>query len=152
VAIGQRSVYPYYTDSGTPISDDITFNVYASVTIQTDIDHLSALVSALAEAGFGFESVYIDPYYSAAILREAGITDGGEEVSTENPITIAVTLSTEPAVLTEAIAEYEEKYRTLLSVLEQVNIPEDRYSRATLASTRCITAQTKPPTTTHTPR
>jgi uncharacterized protein YggE len=127
VSVGQRNVYPYYSGYGTPVSDDLTFNVYASTTIQTDIDHLADLVSALADAGFGFESVYIDPYYSVQILREAGITDeGGEEVSIENPITIGVTLSTEPAVLTEAIAEYEQKYRTLLSVLEDVGIPEDQ--------------------------
>lgn len=129
VAIGSRSVYPYYSGYGTPVNDDVTFNVYASVAIQTNIDQLSDLVSALAEAGFGFESVYIDPYYSAAILSEAGITEGDvaeEEVSTENPITIGVSLNTEPAVLTEAIDEYEQKYRDLLAVLEGLGISEDR--------------------------
>lgn len=128
VTVGQRSIYPYYSGYGTPVSDDVTFNIYASVAIQTNIDQLSDLVSGLAEAGFGFESVYIDPYYSAAILREAGITseEGGEEVSTENPITIGVTLSTEPAVLTEAIAEYEQKYRDLIAVLDELGIAEDQ--------------------------
>jgi uncharacterized protein YggE len=105
VTIGQRNVYPYYSGYGTPASDDVTFNIYESTTIQTNIDQLSDLVTALA-----------------------GITDGagGEEVSTENPITIGVTLSTKPAVLTEAIAEYEQKYMDLLAVLEEVGIPEDQ--------------------------
>jgi uncharacterized protein YggE len=86
-------------------------------------------VNALAKAGFGFESVYIDPYYQAQILREAGIPpvqDSEERAAIENPITIGVTLSVEPAVLTEAIEKYEEKYRTLQGVLEELNIPENQ--------------------------
>jgi uncharacterized protein YggE len=130
VTVGQRSVSPYYSGYGTPVSDEVTFNIYSSATIQTNINQLSDLVSALAEAGFGFESVYIDSYYSGAFLREAGISPGGsedeEQAQTENPLTIGVTLNTEPAVLTEAIAEYEQKYRDLLAVLAELDISEDQ--------------------------
>jgi uncharacterized protein YggE len=129
VTIGQRSIYPYYSGYGTPVNDEVTFNIYATTTIQTNIDQLADLVSALAEAGFGFESVYIDPYYSAQILSEAGASSGNEDDGTseiENPITIGVTLNTEPAVLTEAIEEYEQKYRTLLGVLEELGIAEEQ--------------------------
>ena len=129
VTVGPRNIYPYYSGNGVPVNDDVTFNIYATTAIQTDIDQLSDLVKALAEAGFGFESVYIDPYYSAQIMREAGIPpaeEGEEPAAVENPITIGVTLSVEPAVLTEAIEKYEEKYRTLQGVLEGVGIPESQ--------------------------
>jgi len=129
VTVGPRSIYPYYSGNGVPVNDDVTFNIYATTAIQTDINQLSDLVNALAKAGFGFESVYIDPYYSAQIMREAGIPpaeDSEDPAAVENPITIGVTLSVEPAVLTEAIEKYEEKYRTLQGVLEEVGIPESQ--------------------------
>lgn len=130
VSIGYRNISPYYSGYGMPASDDVTFNIYATTTIQTDIDQLSGLISALAEAGFGFESVYIDPYYSAQFMREAGVSapsEGGEErTEVENPITIGVTLSVEPAVLSEAIEEYEEKYRAMVAVLEEQGISDDQ--------------------------
>jgi uncharacterized protein YggE len=129
VTIGSRSIYPYYSGNGVPVNDEVTFNIYATTAIQTDINQLADLVNALAKAGFGFESVYIDPYYQAQILREAGIPpvqDSEEPAAIENPITIGVTLSVEPAVLTEAIEKYEEKYRTLQGVLEELNIPENQ--------------------------
>jgi uncharacterized protein YggE len=128
-SIGYRNINPYYSAYGAPVNDEVTFNIYSTTTIQTNIDQLSDLVNALAEAGFGFESVYIDPYYSAQILSEAGIpagTDDGEVVETENPITIGVAINVEPAVLTEAIDMYEEKYIALLAVLEEVGISEDQ--------------------------
>jgi len=133
VAIGQRNLYPYYSGNGVPTSNDVTFNVYASVAIQTDIDHLSDLVSALANAGFGFESVYIDPVYYGRLAQVTGADANGPVESDENatddvknPITIGVSLNTKPDVLTSAIDEYEAKYRTLLSVLEEQGVPEDQ--------------------------
>lgn len=128
VTVGQRNMYPYYSGYGTPVSDEVTFNIYATTTIETNIDRLSDLVNALAEEDFGFESVYIDPQYSAQLLNEAGAPEGEEDNATltGTPITIGVNLSTPPAVLTEAIEEYEEKYRTLLGVLEELGIPEDQ--------------------------
>ncbi|MEM3094934.1 MAG: SIMPL domain-containing protein, partial [Nitrososphaera sp.] len=129
-----RNLSPYYSGGGVPASNDVTFNVYASVAIQTDIDHLSDLVSALAQAGFGFESVYIDPVYYSRLAQVAASTDAkgsvesGENVTdgVKNPITIGVSLNTKPDVLTSAIAEYEAKYRTLLSILEEQDISEDQ--------------------------
>ena len=66
ITVGQQNLNPYYT-SGTPVSKDLTFNVYASVAVHTDIDHVADLVNKLAEEGFGFDSVYIDPGYYAAV-------------------------------------------------------------------------------------
>ncbi|AFU59175.1 hypothetical protein DUF541 [Candidatus Nitrososphaera gargensis Ga9.2] len=134
VTVGHRNLSPYYSGGGVPASNDVTFNVYASVAIQTDIDHLSDLVSALAQAGFGFESVYIDPVYYSRLAQVAASTDAkgsvesGENVTdgVKNPITIGVSLNTKPDVLTSAIAEYEAKYRTLLSILEEQDISEDQ--------------------------
>lgn len=132
VAIGQRNLYPYYSGNGVPASNDVTFNVYASVAIQTDIDHLSDLVSALADAGFGFESVYVDPVYYGRIAQ-LGVSDPQqqepeqqEETDIKNPITIGVSLNTKPDVLTKAIDEYEAKYRSLLSILEEQGVSEDQ--------------------------
>jgi hypothetical protein len=111
-------------------SSNVTFNVYASVRINTNIDQLSTLVSKLAEEGFGFESVYIDPIYSAAVLSDAGIETQefppgqNETAAEENPIAIAVSINTKPDVLTKAIAEYEEQYRKLLGVLDEVGVSE----------------------------
>jgi uncharacterized protein YggE len=132
LTVGQKSVYPYYSGYGTPSGSDVTFNIYASVAISTNIDELSELVNGLADAGFAFESVYFDYSYSQALLQKAEIidelVDGNETDSdlSENPITVGVSLSTEPAVLTEALAEYEQKYRDLLAVLDGLGIPEDR--------------------------
>lgn len=49
-----------------------------------------------------------------------------EATDIKNPITIGVSLSTKPDVLTNAIAECEEKYRALLSVLEEAGVSEDQ--------------------------
>jgi uncharacterized protein YggE len=129
VIIGLRNLYPYYSGNGVPTSNDVTFNLYASVAVQTDIDHLSDLVNVLAEAGFGFESVYVDPVYYGRIVQADATQDTvpPEEVTDiKNPITIGVSLNTKPDVLTNAIAEYEEKYRALLSVLEEAGVSEDQ--------------------------
>lgn len=135
VSIGQRNLNPYYSGSGIPTSSNVTFNVYASVAVQTDIDHLSDLVRALAEEGFGFESVYVDPIYYERIAQESVSddtqqdTDSEEESDIKNPITIGVSLNTKPDVLTKAIEEYEEKYRSLLSVLEEQGISEGQITQ-----------------------
>ncbi len=138
--VGQRNLSPYYSGNGVPTSNDVTFNVYASVAVQTDIDHLSDLVSALADAGFGFESVYVDPVYYGRLAQigaadakepvesgdENATTDDNDDDDMKNPITIGVSLNTKPDVLTKAIGEYEAKYRTLLSILEEQGIPKDQ--------------------------
>ncbi|UVS69838.1 SIMPL domain-containing protein [Nitrososphaera viennensis] len=139
IAFGQQSLNPYYSNTGVPASNNVTFNVYASVAVQTNIDRLPGLVSKLADAGFGFESVYIDPSYSAAILRKAEsaaagstsveVGDGAENQTRtleRNPITVGVSLNTKPDVLTKSIAEYEQKYRSLLAVLRETGISEDQ--------------------------
>lgn len=135
VTIGNQNISPNYFGSGVQPSSNVTFNVYASVRIDTNIDQLSSLVNKLAEEGFGFESVYIDPIYSAAMLREAGISqeftpDGNESATEENPIAIAVSINTKPDVLTKAIAEYEEQYRKLLGVLEEVGVSEGQVQQS----------------------
>jgi uncharacterized protein YggE len=129
ISIGYQNLSPFYSGSGVQASNNVTFNVYASVRINTNIDQLPTLVNSLAEEGFGFESVYIDPVYSASVLREAGIVqqqetpqEGNESAIAENPIAIAVTINTQPDVLTKAIAEYEGKYRKLLEVLNEVGV------------------------------
>jgi uncharacterized protein YggE len=38
ISIGYRNISPYYTGYGTPVNDEVTFNVYATTTIQTNID------------------------------------------------------------------------------------------------------------------
>ena len=135
VTIGYQNISPNYSGSGVQPSSNVTFNVYASVRIDTNIDQLSNLVNKLAEEGFGFESVYIDPIYSAGVLREAGILqeftpDGNESATEENPIAIAVSINTKPDVLTKAIAEYEEQYRKLLGVLEEVGVSEPQVQQS----------------------
>ena len=136
ITIGQQNINPYYTSGVTP-SNDVTFNVYASVAVHTDIDHLSDLVNALAEEGFGFESVYIDPVYYASIMQQADgsiVSDTANDAEDQDgelkPIAIGVSLNTKPDVLTNAIAEYEQKYRALLDILDQVGISEDQVQQS----------------------
>lgn len=131
ISVGQQNLYPYYSGSGVQPSNNVTFNVYASVAVHTNIDQLSPLVNKLAEEGFGFESVYVDPGYYAAVIRDANGPIASDDNTTseedqKNPITIGVTLNTKPDVLTKAIDEYEGKYRKLLSVLDEVGVSEDQ--------------------------
>jgi uncharacterized protein YggE len=142
IAFGQQYLNPFYTNTGAQASNNVTFNVYASVAVQTNIDHLPGLVNRLADAGFGFDSVYIDPVYSATILQKAEsaasagstlvkVNDGAANNQTQtakerNPISIGVSLGTKPDVLSKAIAEYEQKYRSLLGVLKEAGISEDQ--------------------------
>ena len=167
VTVGQQSINPFYSGYGTVPSDNITFNVYASVGISASVDQLPDLVQSLAEAGFGFESVYFDPSYprllsgvspAEATISPASLsgngsvapappaenqtgnesavpvppmenqtgneTQGGEELSS-SPVTISVSLITEPGTLEDAIAEYDEKYQTLLDIVGEVGLSED---------------------------
>jgi uncharacterized protein YggE len=138
ISIGQQNLYPYYSGSGVQPSNSVTFNVYSTVAVHTNIDQLSTLVNKLAEEGFGFESVYVDPvYYGRLMPALNGVASGSldnqqdptsNETTDEikNPITIGVTLNTKPDVLTKAVDEYEGKYRKLLEVLDEVGIPEDQ--------------------------
>ena len=134
ISIGQQNLYPYYSGSGVQPSNNVTFNVYSSVAVHTNIDQLSTLVNKLAEEGFGFESVYVDPMYYASVMQEANVDSGSvppsdnatDEEAQKNPITIGVTLNTKPDILTKAIDEYSGKYKNLLKVLDEVGVSEDQ--------------------------
>ncbi|HEX2556862.1 MAG TPA: SIMPL domain-containing protein [Nitrososphaera sp.] len=133
ISIGQQNLYPYYSGSGVQPSNNVTFNVYASVAVHTNIDQLSTLVNKLAEEGFGFESVYVDPGYYASVMQGANIGEPApsvdnttDEEAQKNPITIGVTLNTKPDILTKAIDEYSGKYKNLLKVLDEVGVSEDQ--------------------------
>jgi uncharacterized protein YggE len=149
VTVSQQSVNPFYSGSGVVPSNNITFNIYASVAISASVDQLPDLVQRLAEAGFGFESVYFDPSYPPllrgaspeASISPTSLSGNGDVVpvppmenQTDNetspelsssPVTIQVSLITEPAILEDAIAEYDEKYQTLLDIVGEAGLPQD---------------------------
>ncbi len=78
IVIGTRNINPQYSpNSAIQSSKNITFSVYATVGISTDIDHLADLVNRLSDSGFGFQSVSINPAFTTALAREAAISYGG---------------------------------------------------------------------------
>lgn len=101
LTVVQRSVNPYY--------------IYASVAINTNSDERPDLIRGLRDAGFELASIYSPP--SPVVLNET---------ESENPITVGVSLNAGPAVLTDAVAEYEQKYNDILAVLDKLDLTEDR--------------------------
>jgi uncharacterized protein YggE len=156
IAVGQQSINPFYSGSGVVPSNNITFNIYASIGIRTDVDELPGLIDSLAEAGFGFEGVYFDPSYQGSLLSgvsEApastapvslsgnGSTGNGsiapspappmdngtlQEDQLSDPITISVSLVTKPDILEDAIAEYDDRYQELLDIVEEAGLSQDQ--------------------------
>jgi len=158
VTISQQSVNPFYPSSGMVPSNNITFSIYASAAVRTNVNQLPDLVQSLADAGFGFESVYIDPSYQpllsgvspAASVSPAAFPGNGSMLAppmengngsalagnetgnqtspgdlSSNPVTISVSLITEPGTLEDTIKQYDEKYQKLLDVAEQADLPQD---------------------------
>jgi uncharacterized protein YggE len=134
ITVGQVSLNPVY--GGTPSYSGIsTFTIYSSTAIETNIENFSDIVKKLTESGFGFEGVYAAPMmYSAgsAVMREgasADLTTSPEdsEVQEEvNKITLNVSINTNPGKLDDVLGEYDKKYKSLISILEEAGISADQ--------------------------
>lgn len=128
VTVGQKYLNPFYSGPGQYPSD-VTFSIYSTIAVHTSVDSLSPLVSKLVEEGYGFESVYLDPIYSARLLEASGVMqpDGTlppETESEQKPLIIGVNLSTQPAKLKETLDEYVGKYKKLVGILKEAGISE----------------------------
>jgi len=147
ITIGTQNLNQQYS-SPPPVqnSKNVTFNVYATVGIRTDIDHLADLVNRLSDAGFGFQSVSIDPAFTTALAREAAESYGGGVAiggigpvpssgsapvpptsnatasNATSPIILGVSVSTAPNTLNKAIGEYTQKYKELLDLLKAAKV------------------------------
>jgi uncharacterized protein YggE len=137
VAVGQMTLNPIY--GGTPSYSGIsTFTIYSSTAIDTNIENFSDIVRKLSEAGFGFEGVYATPaMYSVGqeSLREAGSGEPAaspEDITKQkqNTITLNVSLNTKPGKLDDVLTEYDEKYKKLVSILEESGISADQIKPA----------------------
>lgn len=87
VIISQQTVNPFHSSSGVVPSNNITFNIYASIGIRTDIDELPGLINRLAEADFGFENIYIDPSYPGSLL--SGVSDDDDAPPAILPVSLS---------------------------------------------------------------
>ncbi len=126
VIVGQKSLSPYYSGQGQYPSD-ITFSIYATVAVHTNVDELAPLVDKLVAEGYGFESVYFDPSYSARLLEASGISgSSGTDLpeGDQKPLIIGVNLSTQPGVLKTTLDEYVSKYKKLITIIEDLGIDE----------------------------
>jgi uncharacterized protein YggE len=132
VTVGQVSLNPFY--SGQPSYSDInTFTIYASTSVETDIDNFAVIVKKLTEEGYSFENVYASPYLaqqasgSPEPMPEGEITPSVDE---SKQITINVVVNTNPDTLNNVLAEYEKKYANLLQILDEIGIPSDHIKPA----------------------
>lgn len=134
ITVGQMSLNPMY--GGTPSYSGIsTFSIYSSTAIETDIDNFSDIVRKLTEAGFGFEGVYASHlmYASAAypmVSAEQSVDGQVPEVKDTNKMTLNVSINTKPGKLDATLTEYDEKYKKLVSILEEAGISADQIKPA----------------------
>ncbi|HWP78676.1 MAG TPA: SIMPL domain-containing protein [Candidatus Nitrosotenuis sp.] len=132
ITVGQMSLNPVY--GGAPSYSGIsTFTIYSSTAIETNIDGFSDIVRKLKEAGFGFEGVYAVPVMpqsaSFASAEQADASTNKENVDVQkdaNKITLNVSINTKPGTLDDVLAEYDSKYKTLVSILEEAGILPDQ--------------------------
>ena len=131
ITVGQMSLNPVY--GGAPSYSGIsTFTIYSSTAIETNIEDFSDIVRKLTESGFGFEGVYAMPMMHGAAMREAASADAS--ANPENPdvqkdankITLNVSINTKPGKLDDVLAEYDDKYKKLVSILEESGISADQ--------------------------
>lgn len=139
ILVGQMSLNPMY--GGTPSYSGIsTFTIYSSTAIETDIENFSDIVRKLTEAGFGFEGVYASHLMYAAgpygtMARESA-SDGlanpdvADVKKDANKITLNVSINTKPGKLDAVLTEYDDKYKKLVSILEEFGIPSDQIKPA----------------------
>lgn len=132
VAIGQMSINPSY--SGTPSYSGIsTFTIYSSTSVDISIDEFSDIVKKLSESGFGFEGVYATRMmYPAPYALESAV-QGPETTdiqSDANKMTINVSINTKSGKLDDVLAEYDERYKKLVSILEEAGIAQDQIKPA----------------------
>ncbi|MEW6044038.1 MAG: SIMPL domain-containing protein [Thermoproteota archaeon] len=134
IALGQMSLNPVY--GGAPSYSGIsTFSIYSSTAIETNIESFSDIVKNLKEAGFGFEGVYAVPVMrEAASYASAELQSGDASVNPENAdaqkesnkITLNVSINTKPGNIDDVLAEYDEKYKKLVSILDEAGISADQ--------------------------
>jgi uncharacterized protein YggE len=132
VTIGQVSLNPFY--SGQPSYSDInTFTIYASTSVETDIDNFAVIVKKLTEEGYSFENVYASPFLARAASGSPEPMPEGEItpfVDESKQITINVVVNTKPDTLNNVLGEYEKKYANLLQILDDIGIPSDHIKTA----------------------
>ena len=132
VTVGQVSLNPFY--SGQPSYSDInTFTIYASTSVETDIDNFAVIVKKLTEEGYSFENVYASPFLARAASGSPEPMLEGEippPVDESKQITINVVVNTKPDTLNNVLAEYEKKYSGLLQILDEIGIPSDHIKPA----------------------
>lgn len=134
ITIGQMSINPVY--SGTPSYSGIsTFTIYSSTAVNISIDNFAEIVKKLSESGFGFEGVYATHmmYPASYSMREEAA--GAPNLETDatkdtKQMTINVSINTKPGKLDDVLAEYDEKYKKLVSTLEDAGITSDQIKPA----------------------
>jgi len=131
VTVGQVSLNPFY--SGQPSYSDInTFTIYASTSVETDIDNFAVIVKKLTEEGYSFENVYASPFLARQQSSGEPMLEG-EAPPTEDEskqITINVVVNTKPDTLNNVLDDYEKKYANLLQILDNIGIPSDHIKTA----------------------
>lgn len=139
ITVGQMSLNPMY--NGAPSYSGIsTFSIYSSTAIETNIESFSDIVRKLTEAGFGFEGVYATHlmYAQSAypVMREAGAVeptpDGAPAEDDSGKITLNVSINTKPGKLDSVLTEYDEKYKKLVSILQESGIAADQIKPASV--------------------
>jgi len=135
ITVGQMSLNPMY--GGTPSYSGIsTFSIYSSTAIETDIESFSDIVRKLTEAGFGFEGVYASHLMYAGsgypMVASEQSADGQvpEAKKDSNKMTLNVSINTKPGKLDAVLTEYDEKYKKLVSILEEAGIAADQIKPA----------------------
>jgi len=124
------------------------FTVRSTVSIETDIEQFSKVVSRLTGEGYTFESVYAGPRFQSSFALASGslgMADadagaagdepgGGEGAEDEyGQITLNVAISARPATIDEAVKTYEEKHQRLLQILaEEMEIPLEKIQPASV--------------------
>ena len=144
---GSFGLRQYYTGQESYSSIEM-FTVRSTVSIETDIEQFSKVVSRLTGEGYTFESVYAGPRFQSSFAlastslgaadADAGAAGdepgGGEGTEDESgQITLNVAISTRPASIDEAVEAYEEKHQRLLQILaEEMGIPLEKIQPASV--------------------
>lgn len=144
---GSFGLRQYYTGQESYSSIEM-FTVRSTVSIETDIEQFSKVVSRLTGEGYTFESVYAGPRFQSSFASASaslGAADadagaagdepgGGEGTEDEyGQIMLNVAISTRPASIDEAVEAYEEKHQRLLQILaEEMGIPLEKIQPASV--------------------
>jgi len=138
ISVGQMSLNPMY--GGTPSYSGIsTFTIYSSTAIEINNESFSDIVRKLTEAGFGFEGVYATHLMYATAPYGAVAREGASDASNpdvvdvkkdSNKITLNISINTKPGKLDTVLTEYDEKYKKLVSILDEAGIPPEQIKPA----------------------